>query len=400
VPPLPGARTSLLSGLAHDIGRAVEAARKRLGVSLEDLAASTSLDAALLGSIERGEQLVSTAKLDRIASALGIDAFALYGGREVGRTLVVLPRYAARSDFQQGDLPVLGRALERATALGKVSAILGKTSLAGQFKPNPPGADPAQDGYHCARLVRKALGRTIEPLDSLPALLAERFDVPVVVAPLATAALQAAVVRSSATHAAAVVLNPSVKGGPPVGSFQAWLVDRVSICHELCHIVFDEPRGGIVDVILDDLMREGQERPPIEQRAGAFAAEMLIPLFGLRNLLGEEGRQTDTPAQADRLVDEVRTHFKTPVEIAVNHLYNHGYVARISDFRESLIERAQGRDIPQPATLPAGEDEAWRRALLARTQEAHDCSLITDGAARALLELEPGEPLPWERDAL
>ncbi|WP_437276346.1 helix-turn-helix domain-containing protein [Sorangium sp. So ce375] len=386
--------------LAHDIGRAIEAARKRLGVSLEDLSASTSLDVAMLGSIERGEQLVSTAKLDRIASVLGIDAFALYNGREVERTLVVLPRYAAGSDFQDGDLPVLRRALERATALAKVSAIVGKTSLAGRFKPKPPGADPAQDGYHYARLVRRALGRTTEPLGSLPELLAEQFDVPVIVAPLATAALQAAAVRSSATHAAAVVLNPSVKDGPPVGSFQAWLVDRVSICHELCHIVFDEPRGGIVDIILDDLIRESQARPPIEQRAGAFAAEMLIPLFGLRKLLGQEGRQTDTPAQADRMVDEVRTHFKTPAEIAVNHLYNHGYIARISAFREDLIQRAQGRENPQSATPPAGEHDAWRQALIARTQDAHDRSLITDGAARALLELEPGEPLPWERGAL
>lgn len=385
--------------LAQDIGRAVEAARTRLGMSLEVLASSTSLDAALLGSIERGERLVSTAKLDRIASALGIDAFALYAGREVERTLVVLPRYAARSDFQHGDLPVLRRALERATALSEVSAILGKKSLAGEFKTNPPGADPAQDGYHCARLVRRALGRIMEPLGSLPTLLAERLDIPVVVAPLATSALQAAAVRSSATHAAAVVLNPSVKDAPQVGSFQAWLVERVSICHELCHILFDEPRGGIVDVVLDDLILEGQERPPIEQRAGAFAAEMLIPLFGLRELLGGEGRQTDTPAQADRMVDQVRMHFKTPAEITVNHLYNHGYVAKISAFREDLIERAQGRETPQPAILPAGEGDAWRRALLARTQEAHDGSLITDGAARALLELEPGEPLPWERDA-
>lgn len=386
--------------LAHDIGRAIEAARKRLGISLEDLSASTSLDAALLGSIERGEQLVSTAKLDRIASALGIDAFALYGGREVERTLVVLPRYAARSDFQHGDLSVLRRALERATALAEISAIVGKTSLAGQFEPEPPGPEPAQDGYHCARLVRRALGRTTEPLGSLPALLAEQFAVPVIVAPLATEALQAAAVRSSATHAAAVVLNPSAKDGPAVGSFQAWLVDRVSVCHELCHIIFDEPKGGIVDITLDDLSRESQARSPIEQRAGAFAAEMLIPLFGLRELLGQEGRQTDTPAQADRMVDQVRMHFKTPAEIAVNHLYNHGYIARIPDFREDLIRRAQGRENPQSATPPADEHDAWRRALLARTQEAHDCGLITDGAARALLELAPGEPLPWERGAL
>lgn len=385
--------------LAHDIGRVVEAARKRLELSLEELAASTMLDAALLGSIERGERLVSTAKLDRIASALGIDAFALYGGRDVEQTLVVLPRYAARSDFQHEDLPVLRRALERATALREVSAILGLESLAGQFEPSPPGVDPAQDGYHCARRVRRALGRITEPLGSLPTLLADRFDVPVIAAPLATGALQAAAVRSSATHAAAIVLNQSVKDGSPAGSVQAWLVDRVSICHELCHILFDAPRGGIVDVILDDLIREGQERPPIEQRAGAFAAEMLIPLFGLKELLGGEGRQTDTPALADRMVDEVRTHFKTPAEIAVNHLYNHGYVAKISAFREDLIERAQERELPQPAIPPAGEYDAWRRALRARTQEAHDGGRITDGTARALLELEPGEPLPWERDA-
>jgi transcriptional regulator with XRE-family HTH domain len=384
--------------LARDIGRAVETARKRVGVSLEELADSTSLDAALLGSVERGERLVSTAKLDRIASVLGIDAFALYGGRDVERALVALPRHAARADFQHADLPVLRRALERATALVEVSALLGKKGLAGAFEATPPGAEPAQEGHHCARLVRKALGRTIEPLDSLPALLAERFDVPVVAASLATATLQAAAVLSSVPRAAAVVLNPSVKDGPTPGSVQAWLVDRVSVCHELCHILFDEPRGGIVEVILDDLPREGQERPPIEQRAGAFAAEMLMPLFGLRDLLGEEGRQTDTPARADRMVDEVRGHFKTPAEIAVNHLYNHGYVARVWTFREDLIKRARGRDLPQPAVPPAAEGDAWRRVLLARTREAHDGALITDGTARALLELGPGEPLPWERD--
>jgi len=367
-------------------------------MSLEELADSTSLDAALLGAIERGERLVSTAKLDRLASALGLDAFALYGGREVDRGLVVLPRHAARSDFQHEDLPVLRRALERATALLEVSVILGRKSLATQFEPRPPGAEPAQDGYHCARRVRVALRRTTEPLVGLQTLLAEEFDVPVLAAPLATSALWAAAVRSSAIRAAAVVLNTSVENGPTPSSPQAWLVERVSICHELCHVLFDEPKGGVVDVVLDDPPREGQERPPIEQRAGAFAAEMLIPLHGLRKLFGQEGGQTDTSAQADRMVDEVRVHFGTPAEIAVNHLYNHGYVARVSAFREDLIERAKGRTLVQPPVQFIGESDAWRRVLLVRTREAHDSSLITDGAARALLELSAGEPLPWERD--
>lgn len=383
--------------LVHEIGQAVEAARKRLGVSLEELAKATSLDMTLLGAIERGEQLASTAKLDRVASVLGLDAFALYEGREVERALVVLPRHAARGDFQHGDLPVLRRALEQATTLVEVSTLLDRKSLTGEFVPRSPGADAAQDGYHCARLVRKALGRITEPLGDLPTLLAERFNAPVVVAALMTGALQAAAVRSVATRAAAVVLNPTVKDGPLAGSFQAWLVDRVSICHELCHILFDEPKGGVVDVVLEDAPREGQDKPAIEQRAGAFAAEMLIPLHGLRMLLGSEGGQTDTPSRADSMVDEVRKHFWTPAEIAVNHLYNHGYIAKISAFREELIERAKKRELSPPEGWTVDAPDAWRRVLVARAREAHDGGLLTDGAARAILGIEPGTPLPWDQ---
>lgn len=393
--------------LARDIGRAIKTARERLDLSIEQLASSTFLDVALLGSLERGEQLVSTAKLDRIASALGLDAFSLYAGRGEERTLVALPRYNAQGDFQHADLHALRRALERATALREVSGIAGQACLAGQFQPSPPGADPAEDGYHRARLVRKALGQITEPLGNLSVLCAERFNIPVVVVSLSTATLQAAAVCSSSTRAAAIVLNPSVKNGPVPGSYQAWLVNRVSICHELCHILFDEPKGGIVDVTLDDFIRENQEKPPIEQRAGAFAAELLIPLHGLRALLGEEGRQTDALTRADEMVDEVRAHFATPIEIAVNHLYNHGYVARISGLREELMERAKARELSRAGAQqvysggsgpPADESDAWRQTLLIRTQEAHDLGRITDGAARALLELEAGAPLPWERD--
>lgn len=385
--------------LAQDIGRAIEAAMGRVGLSIDQLSRLTSLDDAVLRSVVRGEKVVSTAKLDRIAEALGIDAFALYGGRDQERTLVVLPRHAVRGDFQHEDIPVLRRALERATALAEVSALVGRTSLGSQFDPLPPGAEPAQDGYHRARLVRRALGNPTGPLGDLPSLLADRFGVPVIAESLATRTLQAAAVRSTAMRAAAIVLNPRAERSPRPGSAQAWLVDRVSICHELCHILFDEPRGGPVDVVLDDEPREGQERPAIEQRAGAFAAEMLIPLFGLRELFGQEGRETDTPARADAMVDEVRAHFRTPAEIAVNQLYNRAYVARVQAFREDLVRRAQAREIELPVVEPATEPVAWWRVLVARTKQAHDGCLLTDGAARALLELPPGEPLPWENAA-
>lgn len=380
--------------LARDIGQAVEAARKRAGVSVEQLAEKTSLDAELLRSIERGDTLASTAKLDRIASRLGLDAFALYAGQAVERGLVVLPRHAARSDFQYQDLPVLRRALERATALREVSRMLGQSAPA--FDPRPPGAEPAQDGYLWARRVRVALGNTAGPLDDLPTLLAETFHVPVIAAHLATGALMAAAVRSSAARAAAVVLNASVSGGPIPGSFQAWLVDRVSLCHVLCHVLCDAPKEGAIDVILDDPPRPGQDKSPVEQRAGAFAAELLVPLHGLRALFGGEGRQVDTQGRADAMVDEVRTLFRTPAELAVNHLYNHGYVAAIPAFRQQLTDEAKRRELPPPPGWVSDASEPWRRVLLARTREAHERGLVTDGMARALLELPAGEALPWD----
>ena len=197
---------------------------------MEQLAESTSLDPVLLRSIERGDALPSTAKLDRIASTLGLDAFALYAGRGVERSLVVLPRHAARGDFQFQDLTVLRRALERATALREVSAILGQSPTT--FEPRAPGAEPAQDGYHWARRVRAALGNVAKPLDDLPRILAETFHVPVIAVPLATTGLMAAAVRSSASRSGAVVLNTNVRGGPAQGTNQAWLVDLQEVLED------------------------------------------------------------------------------------------------------------------------------------------------------------------------
>jgi hypothetical protein len=94
----------------------------------------------------------------------------------------------------------------------------------------------------------------------------------------------------------------------------------------------------------------------------------------------------------------VREHFKTPAEIAVNQLYNQGYVARIDEFRLELINRAREREIAALTGNPVDEANVWQEFLLARTREAHDACLITDGVARALLNLEVSDPLPWERD--
>lgn len=367
-------------------------------MSIEHLAEASSLDAALVREIEHGACLVSTAKLDRIAATLGLDAFALYDGREAEQSLVVLPRHASRVDFQAADLPVLRRALERASALNNLSALLAEPNLRSQFSPAAPGDQPAKDGYHRARMVRRALGLTQDPIGTLEVLLAERFAVPVVSASLATSRLLAAAVRSSTGAAAAVVLNRTADDAPAAGTAQASLVDRVSICHELCHVLFDERTGTGIDVILDDPPRSGQDKSPIEQRAGAFAAELLIPVLGLTSFVGD-AREIERTPDVDTLVDSVREHFGTPAELTVNHLYNHGYVARIDEFRRALIESAQQRPTGALSAAFTSDADAARRVLEARTKAAHEGGLISDGMARASLQIAPGESLPWESGA-
>lgn len=385
--------------IAHAIGRTIAEVRRREGVSVEELASGTGLGRELLDAVERGETLPSTAKLDRIAASLGLDAFALYEGRAVSRGLVVLPRSAQRADFRAEDLPILRRAHERAMALRDVSALLGGIERIG-FERRAPGHSPASDGYDLARRLRRALGNQSGPLLELPRLAAESLEMLVVDAQLATRSLFAATVRSPNNSVAAIIINTAVEGGPPRGTRQAWLVERVSIAHELCHALFDETSGLGVDVLLDEEPRAGHARSPVEQRAGAFAAELLIPLHGLRERFGD-GTQIDTQTRAGELVDEVRRDFSTPAEVTVNHLYNHGYVARVQGFREDLIVSARARDAKGAGLALRSETsptEASLRLLHDRIRRAYEAGLLTDGAARTLLEMDAGEPLPWDVD--
>ena len=91
------------------------------------------------------------------------------------------------------------------------------------------------------------------------------------------------------------------------------------------------------------------------------------------------------------MVDEARAHYLTPLEIAVNHLCNRGFVAL--ELRDSLL-KAQSSVVSAPLTAA----EAWRRALEALAQRAHDAGLITGGAVGVMLGIALGEPLPWEND--
>jgi transcriptional regulator with XRE-family HTH domain len=377
------------------IGRLVREAREQEKLSREALATPASVRLEALAALEEGQAFLSTAKLGRIAGALGLDPIAILEGQAVVRPdPTIYFRHARIADFHDEDVDRLRPALAAGLALLDCRALLGEpASLRSRFTPEPVGASPHASGYDAARRVRAALGDRSGPLHDLWALLEERFDVAVCTAALRTRSVMAVTVKERVRGGAAIVMNAGF-----VNYRKRPLVGRVNLAHELAHVLFD-PENDEVNMIVVDRVdpRDARGGTGIEQRARAFAAELLIPAHGLSSRFGAPIGITE-PSTADALVDDVRGLFLTPAEITVNHLVNRGYIADDEALREDLIRSAAMRSpVDTQALAPVIPPEGVRSAaLLERVREAHDRGLLTDGRARELLGLAGGEPLPWD----
>lgn len=300
-------------------------------------------------------------------------------------------RHRQIQDFDDRDAALLDEALEQGRSLAALRRQLGEPALALQAETFPlrePAAHrsdaPAQDGYHLAREVRQWLGNPADPIRDLRALVEERFGIAVLVRRLESSGVTAVCVR--AETCAAIVLDardPARAQNPLLG--------RVYLAHELCHALFDPSAGGlhiVIDVALD---RKAQQA---EQRARAFAAELLLPREGIRLMTDTPGQIRD-PSAALELIGRVRSRFGAPHPITANHLCNLGFIA--ADLREELEARAsifEGQ--PPEMTLPSPEAPSVFVSQLAK--RAHDDGLITDGEARVTLGLDKLAPLPWEAE--
>ena len=377
--------------MLEQIGRIVRAARERAGLTTDELAATAGVPAVRIVELEAGKPGTTTTQLEHIARALSLVPAALLRAREerVERPSVFL-RHSGVMDFADEDLAGLDDALDQGRLAVALGGLIGEAPglwQSGRFTPRHAAGDrpeaSAHDGYALAREARRALALPKQPLGNLRELLEERFEIAVVVLALASTRVTALAVRDS--RGAAVVLNaadPERAANP--------LLTRVHLAHELCHVLFDPSPGGVhlvVDVVSDrrDLRAE--------QRARAFAAELLVPLEGVRELLGEPRATADVAAAEDG-IRRARERFRTPHELTANHLVNLGFVA--AELREWLVagERRRTPPIIEPTELPA----PGQRSLLLqqRARRAHEAQAITDGEARNALGLDPLTPLPWD----
>jgi Zn-dependent peptidase ImmA (M78 family)/transcriptional regulator with XRE-family HTH domain len=376
------------------IAKIVSGARARESCSLEDLSKRSSVPESALAAFEQGAPALTTGQLDEVARALSLDPTALLNGREVARPVPsIFLRHEPLQDFDNRDETVLDAALEQGRTLAQLRALLREPATAlqeGVFERSAPRNDrpdaPAQEGYRLAVAARRWLNDTAGPLSDVAVLLEHRFGIAVVVRSMETARVTAASVRSQ--DAGGVVLNSRdlQRLGNP-------LLARVYLSHELCHVLFDQAEKGL-QIVID--MATDRKARAAEQRARAFAAEFLLPLQGLVQLLGDP-RGVGEASTASDLVARARSHFGTSHEITANHLCNLNFVdMRLRDWLEATATVFVGH--PLETKLPADGDPSHLVVDYAR--RAHLDGILTDGEARAIIGIDRLAPLPWDDVAL
>jgi Zn-dependent peptidase ImmA (M78 family) len=329
-------------------------------------------------------------QLDDIAEVLALDPVALLRGEAVLRSMPsVFLRHSPAQDFRERDGEVLDEALEQGRSVVSLRATLGEAPLGLQaevFRQREASADsteaPAQDGYRLAREVRRWLGDVSGPLGDMRALLEEKFGIAVVVRRLESSRVTAVAIRAGS--AATVVLNAA-----DLNRSLNPLITRVYLAHELCHALFDPSPGGLHIVIDSSVDRKNHSA---EQRANAFAAELLLPREGLAQMF-DTGAVFVGISAALGIVERARSRYGTPHEIAVNQLCNRGFIEK--RLRERLI--ADGTTFvgaPPVTTLPSDGGASVHVAAL--TERAYREGQLTDGEVRAILRLDRLALLPWE----
>ncbi|KYF53712.1 hypothetical protein BE04_03840 [Sorangium cellulosum] len=381
------------------VGRRLREARETHHVERATLARDASVPEDVLARLEAGEAVpISTAALARVERRLKLSPTALWADtphEEIALSFHF--RHASVPDFFHADEDAAREALTIARDVEGLEERLDRPAPLKRvhwFREAPVGHNASADGYARAWRLRDILHQKnfldspTSPLpDPLETLVEEAFGVPVIEKPLHSPSVLAVTVKDRASGLAAILLNTAAKGGLQP------LRRRVDLAHEICHLLFDEPRDDIGLWI--DVAEDQEEDAPrrqgdaVEKRARAFAAELLLPKLGLHRLLGRPQVRARELKPAVELVQRAREHYGTTIELTSYHLYNVGYIEKY------LLEEILA-EIQKTVPLLSHAAPSAREALLSRrVREALSAGLISAMRARELLELSAWDELPW-----
>jgi Zn-dependent peptidase ImmA (M78 family) len=268
--------SALISESVEAAGRTLRERREQLGLTVRQVASQALLSPEVVEALEAGRRR-PIREYERAARVIGLDERMLsYRSDSDGNRGVAVRLRDLRDEkpsLTGATVITLAEAAWVAMTQLRLEHLLG---VPGEmtFEQEPfygtSGHPAYKVGYDLADAFRKRLDRADAPIVSMRDLVERELGIPVIQTDLGRR-IAGATVESGGRRAIVVNLT---------GRNQSAFVRRFTVAHELCHILFD-PRGRLRHLRVDEYddldKRDDQITDPVEQRANAFAVQLLAP---------------------------------------------------------------------------------------------------------------------------
>jgi len=338
------------------MGVRIAALREARGMTGEELGAVLGLSRSQISKVEHGTRRVDVSEVAAIADALEVSLAEVLGVERSG-SLALAARVMAAPD--EGDtLP----SRRRMRQLLEAEANLASSTGLSRGRPTPSGQSvlvmirdrgipssraPWRDGEDLAGIVREGLGLGRAPIADVAELAEQHFGIDVLAWP--TGEGVSGLCAHGQDVAMALISTSFTRGH-----------QRFTVAHELAHHLLRDPREIVIDSKLYD------NTSPAEKRANAFAAALLMPADGLRDVV------------ADRFIDEtliveLMRHFGVSFSallyrLATNSVRQLSLQARDRWLQKPLSSVLRAANDPAPGELTTADESKripprlWRAA--------------------------------------
>lgn len=246
------------------MGRNIREARKRLGITQEQLAERLGISTSqTISDIEKGARSVKALELKRIAEQLRVDFYDLLGPAPLPTK--PMPLWRAKPDVNKGEVEALLHLRNRRFKSVRDALEMDATELP-LYRQFDPVKVPYPDIEAIAAEARKDLGLGIPPGNSLCARLADPFAVMIFHQDLGGDG-SALCVRSA--DGAVMLLN----------SAEVQARRLFSCAHELYHLLTWD------STLIERVASSSDDFRLLEKKAGAFASALLMPIEELQPFL-------------------------------------------------------------------------------------------------------------------
>jgi transcriptional regulator with XRE-family HTH domain len=317
------------------LGDQIQRARKRASLTVEGLASLADLDPERLGAVDAGHTLATPDEADRVARVFGVSLRDLVAGRAAESPMRMLLREARAEGVSAIEALAETRAIEE---LGEFQRwVRDAAELEGLVKATRRALPTALHGdrERKAKHLRLQEGDLVGPIPSMRA-----FAVALGVRLFFTSPehLHAQIDGASALDPRPAILVNLVRGG------ECWWRTRMTIAHELAHILFDL-EGDRRTLFSPHIEEDGPNRTAgrwrldggfddVEAEANKFAACLLAPRDEVRALVRDLAPTSNTAIAA------VGERFGVGRRVAINRLRD--CCGLSLEDRRRMIEESRG----------------------------------------------------------